>query len=140
MRHNLQISFFLVLLFSFGSCKEKSINQTAEAPPPKLYVEVMEIHDEVMPKTADIHRYKRDLKKIKDSLQITDEQFFNVIKTLEDADENMMVWMAEFKMPSDTNLVTPYLENEKIKIQKVSDDIYSSLENAQSLKSKYLNQ
>lgn len=41
--------------------------------------------------------------------------------------------MAEFRMPENKAETTAYLEKEKVKIQKVSDDMYYSMELAQNL-------
>ncbi|MBK6785763.1 MAG: SCO family protein [Saprospiraceae bacterium] len=57
----------------------------------------------------------------------------SAIKVIDDADEGMMVWMAEFRMPENKAKTTAYLEKEKVKIQKVSDDMYYSMELAQKL-------
>jgi hypothetical protein len=45
----------------------------------------------------------------------------------------MMTWMAEFKVPEDKTAATSYLQTEKIKIQRVSDDMYLSMDEAKKL-------
>ena len=44
-----------------------------------------------------------------------------------EADEAMMQWMAEFKVPEEEGARKTYLINEKTKIQNVSDQMYTSM-------------
>jgi predicted transcriptional regulator len=103
----------------------------------QLYEEVMTIHDDVMPKISDISKLRRKIRKDKqesiESLQhITD---------LEKADDAMMDWMSDFQKYKTYNDSTKeskmkYLNNEKLRIQSVSDQMYGSIESAK----KYLNE
>lgn len=96
-----------------------------------LYKEVMEIHDDVMPKMGEMSKLERKLKKASRSLENAEKnQFLGAAKQLEDAGEAMMVWMSEFDAQSEDE---SYLLSEKARIQKVSDDMYQSIENAKSL-------
>lgn len=98
-----------------------------------LYKKVMAIHDEVMPKMSDIHTLKKKIKKSKSS---TTDEAMDLLKQLKDADEGMMSWMHQFKLPSDDKATTSYLKNELTKVQKVADDINNSIAKAK----KYLNE
>jgi len=115
---------FLIALFLFTSCKETIKPENQESP---LYKEVMEIHDAVMPEMSTIHVIKKDLKSIE--TPETKEVILKNIKALDDADEAMMAWMAAFKLPADKASESEYLASEKIKISKVSDDMYTSIKN-----------
>ena len=100
----------------------------------KLHDEVMEIHDEVMPEMGTIHKLKKELtKKLKNEKgNVSEENLENNIQALEVADEFMMDWMHQFKMPkneSDKNLIK-YLEDQKIKITKVNGDMKTIIKNA----------
>ena len=53
------------------------------------------------------------------------------IQYLDEAEEAMMSWMAEFKVPEDKEQQTTYLNNEKIKIQNVSDMMYDAIQKGQ---------
>ncbi len=98
---------------------------------PPLYDTVMFIHDAVMPETATIHKIRKALKETN-----TDGErapILDQIKYLDDAEEAMMAWMAEFKVPEEQVQQIPYLEIEKVKIQKVSDLMYDAIKKGQSM-------
>lgn len=123
------IFLFLVVLISI-QCKDKS-PQDAELD--KLFDEVMTIHDDVMPKTATIHRLK---KKLKNEIQDDNQAAVNtVISQLDIADEGMMQWMANFKKPKNKSFeeAKSYLNGEKVKITKVKKDILSAIAVAEEL-------
>ena len=117
----------LVLLF-FSSCKESSKVAHQEST---LYKEVMEVHDKVMPELSTMHAIRRDLKAIENPN--SKDIIFSQIKTLDEADEAMMTWMAEFKLPEDKTNENAYLETEKTKISNVSDMMYSSIKNGKQM-------
>ena len=110
------------LSIGFLACSEKSA----------LEAEVMAIHDEVMPKMGDMHLAKKGLRKIlaatKDST--VQAEIISMINALESADEGMMQWMADWKVPNQEPEKTDYLNKEKEKITKVKNDMLSSLEKA----------
>jgi hypothetical protein len=120
--------FTLFFAISLIACKYH--HGTSEDP---LYNEVMAIHDEVMPKMTTMHAYKKELKKLKEQSPESKDLILKTIATLDNADEGMMSWMAEFKVPSDKNSSEIYLQQEKEKIQKVSDDMYNSMDIAKKL-------
>lgn len=120
----------LVAPLIFAQCKDKT---PEEAALDKLFDEVMVIHDDVMPKTATIHRLKKKLKK-----QVNDDNIAPitmVIKQLDAADEGMMQWMENFKRPKEVSFETAqaYLNGEKDKITKVKKDILSAISVAEEL-------
>ncbi|MFZ1750892.1 MAG: hypothetical protein WAU01_11900 [Saprospiraceae bacterium] len=114
------------LILGLVGCKSSS-----DSKPLTPYEEVMAIHDKVMPELSRIHTIKRDL------LAIADTTARNVIlsevKVLDEADEAMMSWMAAFKMPTDKNMEGKYLSDEKLKITKVSDQMYQAIAQASEL-------
>lgn len=122
--------FFFIVLSScmFLSCKHRH-----EAIQDPLYEEVMFIHDNVMPKMSTMHHYKKLLKALKEKHPSANENILLTIGILEKADVGMMDWMAEFKIPQNKNEIKSYLESEKTKIQKVSDDMHHSMELAKVL-------
>lgn len=125
----------LLLLFAlvavFASCKEKS----------NLEAEVIAIHDEVMPKMGDMHVARKNLRKVLSSTE--DEKLkskiMEMISDLESADEGMMEWMNNWKVPENEPDKTAYLLEEKDKITKVKIDMISSLKNANSFIAKTQN-
>lgn len=122
---------FLVILLTiiiFG-CKEKN-DEIAEKKS-ALYNEVMAIHDKIMPEMSTIHTLKRDLKSIENNESKT--IIINKIIELDEADEAMMSWMADFKVPDDQSKEVEYLIKEKLSIQNISDKIYTSITEAKLL-------
>ena len=119
MRTLCLIAFLAIGLFS---CSDKA----------QLEAEVMAIHDEVMPKMGDIHMAKKGLRKVlaatKDST--VQSEIIAMINDLESADEGMMTWMADWKVPAQEPEKTEYLKKEMEKITKVKNDMLSSLEKA----------
>lgn len=125
-----KVAFFTVLSLSLMLI---ACNPGYSPKVQKLHDEVMEIHDEVMPEMGTIHKLKKSLKaKSKDSTEELLEDYTNNIAALDYADEAMMSWMHQFKMPkgeSDENLLK-YLEDQKIKITKVNTDMKTAIKNA----------
>ena len=120
--HMKNIIFLLIIGACFVGCREKST----------LEKEVIAIHDEVMPKMGAIHLAKKKLRKVlsssTDSLQKSN--VLQMIADLDDADEGMMTWMADWDVPSEEPQKTKYLLQEKEKITKVKVDMLTSLQNA----------
>jgi len=116
-----------ILFLAFGLLVLFACNQ----PKNPLYKEVMKIHDDVMPHTGDIVKLSRTLKKKKDNFP--EEQRAMVDQTIQEldaAEEAMMDWMSKFDSKRDEEA---YLQGEKDKIQKVSDQMYASIEKAKKL-------
>lgn len=113
---------FLTALIIYSSCKEKI----------SLEDEVIAIHDEVMPKMGDMHMARKNLREIlkKAEDEAAKTEILTMISDLESADEGMMTWMHEWKVPENEPEKTEYLEKEKVKITKVKVDMLTSLENA----------
>ena len=122
----LSVLTFLLLIFA---CKEKQTDIVINISP--LYDKVMAIHDKVMPEMTTIHALKRDLKAI-EKPETKDIIIKNII-ALDNADEAMMRWMADFKVPEDKSQEAEYLKKEKEVIQSVSDQMYASIHQAQKL-------
>lgn len=120
----------LLLFLATGLVSCKHHHGSSDDP---LFKEVMAIHDEVMPKMSTMHKYKKELKKLRESNPAADNAILQRIALLETADEGMMSWMADFKVPEDKTAAKSYLEAEKNKIQQVSDDMYRSMDEAKKL-------
>ena len=126
MKH---IFVFICLISLFSSCREKST----------LEQEVIAIHDEVMPKLGELNKDRRNLQ---DLLKSTEDEsvkteILSAITALEKADDGMMEWMSDWKVPSDPELQKAYLDKEMIRIKKVKTDMLESMKNAKLLKDKY---
>ncbi|MBK9150723.1 MAG: hypothetical protein IPM26_06855 [Saprospiraceae bacterium] len=123
------LPFYVFILLV--SCKQPVEKLATEEDP--LYLEVMEIHDAVMPEMSTIHSLKRELKAITLSDETRRTLVQNELKKLDDADEAMMSWMAAFAPPDEQAQRTKYLETEKQKIQAVSDEMWAAINSAKVL-------
>jgi len=126
--------FILISSLALTSCN------TNERIQQKLLAEVMVIHDAVMPKMDDIHKLQKQLRAVKTDLkdEAKIQDINQHIQDLENAGEGMMDWMAGLNLPSDKDTRTheeimAYLEQEKVNIQKVSDDMLNSIAAAEGL-------
>ncbi|MEL6867244.1 MAG: hypothetical protein AAFP19_22655, partial [Bacteroidota bacterium] len=152
---NLPIFLLLVLLYACQANESNNQHQSAEEENSghviaitkdpridraKLYEEVMNIHDEVMPKMSDINRIKRQLRGMTEAEPpLKEEQIKKAkeqIKALDDASEAMMSWMREFKQPAPEvpqKEAMALLVEEKGKISKVSEMMLQSIKDGQEL-------
>ena len=124
-----KLILFLCLVGLITSCKEKST----------LEKEVMAIHDEVMPKLGELNKDRKVLQSI--LISSNDETvkatLLEAISALEKADDGMMDWMAEWKVPSEPTAQEAYLKKEMVRITQVKTDMLESMKNAKLLKEKY---
>ncbi len=131
---------FSIFILTFSNCStptEKKSTQVTETKKEQnnLFREVMEIHDEVMPKTSDINRAKRKIKAYleanPDLDQATRDTLRQVITELTKAEDAMMDWMQGIRNPADSvphQKAMDYLNNEKKEIETVRDLMLKSLE------------
>jgi len=90
--------------------------------------EIMSIHDEVMPKMKDIYSLKKQLKKVEDKDQVVD-----LLSALENADDAMMDWMAQYKKPKkDVINYESYLADQQKAVTKVREEMLSAISQAQT--------
>jgi Fungal specific transcription factor domain len=141
----------LFAIFSVLSCTKSGdhstmnhdSNQTQEEGPNQaLYNQMMDIHDEVMPKMDDVMKLKRELQEqIANSPDMVIErkqELENVISNLDSASNSMMNWMHrihEFNPLADSvdqEKAREYLESEMEEIRKVKELISESIEKAKS--------
>ncbi len=105
-----------------------------------LHTEVMEIHDEVMPKMTNLHSSRKELEiALKQGADST--KVFELLEKVDAADEGMMVWMDEFDMPDSTvdeAIVLDYLQSEKVRILKVKSDIENCVASVSEFAAKYI--
>jgi hypothetical protein len=122
-----------------GSGSENLIQQEDE-----LAGEVMAIHDEVMPKTAEVNRLSRNLRSYyeanKESIsEEMDGKIELMQRELEKAEDGMMAWMTSYQQPEvlretyDHDAIMEQLRDQKASIQEVADQINTSIENAKAL-------
>lgn len=131
------LRFFVAMFFFLSACgsDKKESNEI-------LKQEVIAIHDEVMPKMDELKKLKKDLLQKSselsaDSIEMSGEieKLNGISADLDSAFEGMFVWMRQFKSTfeemSDEE-VEAYLLDQKIKVQKVNDEIKASIEAAKS--------
>lgn len=137
-------SLFIVGLLVLAACGKGGEHQhttsdspTDDSPNQALYDQVMDVHDEVMPKMDDIMKLKRELQdKIANSPDMVlerKEQLERVIANLDSASNSMMSWMHEFNpLPDsvDQEKAREYLESEMERIRKVKTLTLESIEKA----------
>ena len=109
----------------------------AEDPNQALYEQVMEIHDEVMPKMEDIYKIKSQLQEqianSPDMVVGKREKIEKMIKELDSANNLMMDWMHQFNpLPdsADEEESRAYLESQMEKIRAVKEGMLLTLEMA----------
>ena len=136
------ISFFAYFIL-FG-CGQKSDHHAGhddmeESPNRALYDQVMDIHNEVMPKMDDLYKAKVKLTtRLNESPAPTDSEKQDLrkkIAQLDSANENMMAWMREFDPLPDSageDKARTYLENELKKVTEIREKISRALAEAQA--------
>ncbi|MFM9838085.1 MAG: hypothetical protein ACKVOQ_07460 [Cyclobacteriaceae bacterium] len=112
-----------------------------ENPNQALYDQVMDIHDEVMPRSEDIYQLKKELQeKVVSTPNLVAEKKQELelaIAQLDSADQSMMDWMHHFHpLPdsADQEKARAYLESEMEKIKKVRELTSESIEKAKVVK------
>ena len=124
----------LLFLASFISCNNTAGSSSESKA---LYDQVMVIHDEVMPEMKTIRQLSKKLKKIEG--QESNTEIITSLKSLDDAHESMMAWMAQFDMPDNISSEEEikYLNDQLISVKVMSDGIYETLAKAESTIQKF---
>lgn len=101
-------------------------------PNQALYDQVMEVHNEVMPKTSDIYQLKKELKELMVKEPGKQAELEPIVMELDSADRSMMDWMHKFNEPDSVSqeAAREYLENEMEKINQVKELINTSIQKA----------
>ncbi|MFO8146726.1 MAG: hypothetical protein ACQEWG_13175 [Bacteroidota bacterium] len=111
-----------------------------------LYKEVISAHDEVMPKMGELSGLSKKLKQQIDSTQTSTVIYEKSIEDLENSYDFMMEWMRDFSeefvkdqtpfeelSPEERKAKIEALEEEVISVNKLRDQINSSIERAKEL-------
>jgi hypothetical protein len=98
-----------------------------------LYAEIMNIHDEVMPKTEELYNISKQLKgNLKDATTDAERELLqNQINYFDSVNNMMMDWMHEFRpLPDTTNekVAQEYYEKHLEKVNAVKQAIITALE------------
>lgn len=137
---NLLKGLIIVVVGTLISCGKSGRDTTASDPVEDdsneaLYNQVMDIHDEVMPKMNDLYTLKKQLQEqIANSPDLVEEkkqELEQTILQLDSASNSMMVWMRQFNPPADTaseEAMREYLESQLEKVKKMREDVLMALE------------
>lgn len=137
----LSFTFFALLLLS--GCGEKRDGHThgkdtEQSPNQALYDEVMDVHNEVMPKMDELYKAKTKLRARLDGsppLKETEKQAIREkIVHLDSASESMMAWMRQFDPIPDSlgeERAKAYLENELVKVKEIRQHVLEALQDAE---------
>jgi hypothetical protein len=108
--------------------------------------EMMVVHDEVMPKMADLNRTSRSLKglaaKVED--KTVQEAINQAVKEIEASSEGMMAWMGELKQLKELRKdksheeIIAYLQEEKEEIDQIGEEMRGSLKDGKALLAKVI--
>jgi hypothetical protein len=119
----------LFLVISLPACQNSEVEV--------LHNEIMDIHDEVMPKTSDIaYLYLAFRKKVETDSTISTDQKIELLKQaddLEKAEDEMMVWMNDYISPNkmksskNKNEIIDYLLEQKKIISEIKVHTNTSL-------------
>ncbi|MFN7115654.1 MAG: hypothetical protein ACK4TA_02585 [Saprospiraceae bacterium] len=136
---------FKNLLFAMA-CLTIACNNSGnqEVEQQQAFDAVMLVHDEVMPRIADVNRLTTDLRSRAEGLdstqQATKNQLYDAIQALERADEGMMNWMAEVQTPETLRgegkthaEIMRYLEEQQKQVNQVRDSIQLSLQRGEEM-------
>ena len=127
----------IVGLLSITSCKEsKKAEETSRME------QVMDIHNEVMPKMGTLGKLVGQLKPMADSLGAESIEA-KAMKDLQQANKSMMDWMQGFGNRFDyeetmngkelSEEKEQWLKEEEVKVKKVKEDINSSIQRAEEI-------
>ena len=110
-----------------------------DSPNEALYNQVMDVHDEVMPKMEDIYKLKKDLQEqiatTPDMVVERKRQLEAIISNLDSANNAMMDWMHKFSpLPDsiDQEKAREYLESEIERIREVKELMNESIQKAEA--------
>jgi hypothetical protein len=120
----------MALATSLAACTDER-KKAADA----LDKEVMQIHDEVMPKMGKVLTYRKRINNKIDSCsnQACKDSLQPISYALSKADEDMMQWMRNFERPEGLDTAEAYLTVQKQEIEKVSALVEEGLKNAEAV-------
>lgn len=146
----LRFIFLMMLAFAVVSCSKNSSDaehhdhgshDMANNPNEALYQQVMDVHDEVMPKMDDIYKLKRNLQEqIANAPEMVEAQRLKLearIAALDSASKAMMDWMHDFNpLPdsADREEAREYLEEEMERIKQVRQTMLEAIDSARQMK------
>jgi hypothetical protein len=127
------IQFFVIILMITACGKKSDDGQESNTDNRVLYNEIMDIHDEVMPKTEQLYNISKQLKtNLKDATTDAERDLLqNQIDYFDSVNMMMMDWMHEFKPLPDTTseqAAHDYYETHLEKVKLVREAILTALD------------
>ncbi len=121
----------IVLLALVVSCS--SPQKAKEEQKPSLKDQVMDAHDEVMPKMGELRKTQKELLLMADSSaadSLIASKYTELARDIEAANESMMAWMRNFdpNYEGTPQEVEKYLQSQLKDIEMVKSDMIKSLE------------
>ncbi|MBX2901526.1 MAG: hypothetical protein KF775_17880 [Cyclobacteriaceae bacterium] len=140
MKSTFVLILFLMLSSACTQQQQASVaTEETDNPNQVLYDQVMDVHDEVMPKMDEIMKLKRQLKEqianTPDMVVERKQQLEKIISNLDSASTAMMNWMHKFNPLPDTadqEKARAYLEVEMERIRSVKNLMLESIDKAKS--------
>jgi len=128
MKNIFRFLFILATILQIFACGKTSDNGNQI-----LYNQIMDIHDEVMPKTEEIYNISKQLKSSMQEANTDAEKELlqNQINYFDSVNNMMMDWMHEFKpLPDTTNQETArsYYETHLEKVKLVREAILAAVD------------
>lgn len=131
----------LLIILTLVACNRGSQTTTEtttdDSPNQILYDQVMDVHDEVMPKMDEIMKLKRELQEqianTPDMVVERKQQLEKIISNLDSASNAMMDWMHKFNPLPDTadqEKARAYLESEMERVKNVKTLMLESIDKA----------
>jgi hypothetical protein len=133
----------IIALTIVGCQKSENVHNHDEGNPTEsdstntiLYNQVMDIHDEVMPKMEGLYNKKKDLQARLAASPPADlkKQLEAEVAEVDSASKLMEDWMHEFNPPADTTdaeVIRAYLESEMVKVKQVKEAMEEALKEDQ---------
>lgn len=142
-RHRIYVSILLIvspilLIISCGEAGKSSDNTVSREQLVALEKEVIDIHDEVMPRLTEMSSLitKLEEESKNEALEaFQQDQVRMAIKLLKDGDSLMWLWMHEYNKPEDVTLdsLHTWLLEEHDRIRDVRGAMLESIRNANAL-------
>jgi hypothetical protein len=122
----------LISLFLLASCANPKQNKTDS-----IDKQIMDTHDEVMPRMGEVLRLRKQIQAKLDSCQTPacTDTLNQLSYALTKADADMMKWMHAYKKPEASDTTLTYLEGQLKEIERVKTQILEGIAQATS----YLN-
>ena len=140
MKINFRLLYLSIIISFMVGCGPKTqdhsghdMGTTDENGNQALYNQVMDIHDEVMPKTETLYNLGKELKAKLSETKSDEEkqQLQKRIAYLDSVNGMMMNWMHDFSPPTDTTgdeTVRAYYETQLEQVKKVREAILLAIE------------